>query len=185
LRSVPLALWLSEWARRRPARSPQSRRRLQSAPARSTSRTGTTAMTGTTAATGRVVETGGLGMAITGFTIVGMASVGTVAGTSGLRTAMTGTTVATGTVVGTGGLGMATVGTTTVGMAASGAAGEHLRHERWIIRRLRAWPADRAGSAGQGRPTVAAVTVQRSRTGVVKEAAMRCRGRCFFAGQQL
>jgi hypothetical protein len=97
-------------------------------------------MTGTTAATGSVVETGGLGMAITGFTIVGMASVGAVGGTSGLRTAMTGTTVATDTVVGTGGLGMATVGTTTVGMAASGAAGEHLRHERWMIRRLRPGP---------------------------------------------
>src|SRR5947208_638624 len=83
-------------------------------PARRRARAGTTAMTGTTAAAGRVVETGGLGMAITGFTNVGMASVGTVAGTSGLRTAMTGTTVATGTVVGTGGLGMATVGTTTV-----------------------------------------------------------------------
>jgi hypothetical protein len=106
-------------------------------------------MTGTTAATGPVVGTGGLGMAATGTTTVGMAATGTVGGTSGPRTAMTGTTVAMRIVVATAGIGMATVGTTTVGMAASGAAGEHLRHEPPIIRHLSAWPADRAGSAGQ------------------------------------
>jgi hypothetical protein len=92
-------------------------------------------MTGTTVATGNVVGTGGLGMAATGSTIVGMATVGTIGGTSGLRTAMTGTTVAMRTVVGTGGLGMATGGTTIGGMATSGTVGEHCRHDRRMIRR--------------------------------------------------
>lgn len=92
-------------------------------------------MTGTTVATGSVVETGGVGMAATGSTIVGMATTGTVGGTSGLRTAMTGTTEAMGTVVGTGGLGTATVGTTIVGMATVGTVGEHRHHDRSMIRR--------------------------------------------------
>jgi hypothetical protein len=99
-------------------------------------------MTGTTVAMSAVVETGGLGMATVGTTTVGMATGGTVGGTTGPSTAMTGTTVAMGAVVGIGGVGMVTVGTMTVGMATGGTVGEHLRHERRIIRHVRAWPAD-------------------------------------------
>jgi hypothetical protein len=120
-------------------------------------------MTGTTVTRGLVVGTTEPGMATTGSTTVGMASGGTVGATSGPRTAMTGTTAAMPTVVGTAGLGTRpiTAGFTTVGMATSGTVGKYLRHEHRVIRHLRAWPArSRAGSAGQARPTAAAVTAQ-------------------------
>ena len=142
-------------------------------------------MTGTTVARGLVVGTGGIGMAATGFTTVGMATSGTVGGTSGPPTAMTGTTVATGTAVGTGGLGMATVGTTTVGMATGGTVGEHIRYKGWIIRQVKAWPADSCRFRGPG-PAYRGCgdgLVLPERGASFKEASMRCQGR-FSAGAQ-
>lgn len=100
-------------------------------------------MTGITVARSLVARIGGPGMATTGFMIVGMATVGTVGAISGQRTAMIGITAAMRTVVETAGPGMRsiTAGCTSVGMAINGTVGEHFRHEHWMIRHLRAWPA--------------------------------------------
>ena len=103
-------------------------------------------MTGTTVAMSNVVRIAGPGMRTitTGYTTAGMATNGTVGGTSGLTTAMTGTTVTMSTVVGIAGPGMRTIttGYTTVGMATNGTVGECIRNDYRMVTHVRAWTAD-------------------------------------------
>ena len=99
-------------------------------------------MTGTTVTMSTVVRTAGPGMRTitSGYTTAGMATNGTVGGTSGPTTAMTGTTVTMSTVVGIAGPGMTTIttGYTTAGMATNGTAGERISNDYRIVTHVRA-----------------------------------------------
>ena len=107
-------------------------------------------MTGTTATINTVVRIAGPGMGTitTGYTTAGMATNGTVEGTSGPTTAMTGTTVTMSTVAGIAGPGMRTIttGYMTAGMATNGTVGERIRNDDRIVTHVRrAWTADLHG----------------------------------------